>query len=206
MKNVYVTLVSDVTADYRANVANQFKLKPNLRLPGEGWKVSIQSAILPKMALFKDLQSSNVSLVTIFGKTEKQGGIDNWTQGWFKTSNLKVWEESHLATTAEDFFNRMLHRIKETTHANMASGYKFSKDRIALDWDKNGAEPEIVITTTSQYNLLHLEKSFSNAMGWTKEGSNGKLKLGKNMVQGYHTYAKGATSLSNGKEFTITHG
>ena len=57
MENVYVTLVSDVTADYNANVANQFKIKPNFRLPGEGWKVSIQSAILPRMALFKELQT-----------------------------------------------------------------------------------------------------------------------------------------------------
>ena len=203
MSNVYLTLVSDVTSDYSGNVANKFKVKPQLRLPGEGWKVSIQSAILPKMALFKDMQSENVSVVTTYGKTEKTGGIDNWSYGWFKTGIFKAWEENHLATSAEDFFNRMLHRIKETTYANMASGYKFSKDRLTLDWDKNAAEPEILITTNSQYNVLSLEKSFSKKMGWIVEESAGKFKAGKNMVQGYHTYAKGTTSLDNGKEMKL---
>jgi len=61
MSTIYLTLVSDVTSDYASNVANQFKVKPNLRLHGEGWKVSIASAILPKMTLFKNLQSANVN-------------------------------------------------------------------------------------------------------------------------------------------------
>ena len=44
MSNIYLTLVSEVTSDYASNVANEFKVKPNLRLHGEGWKVSIASA------------------------------------------------------------------------------------------------------------------------------------------------------------------
>ena len=56
MSSIYVTLVSDVTKNYASNVANQFKVKPQLMLPGQGWKVSIASAILPKMALFKNLE------------------------------------------------------------------------------------------------------------------------------------------------------
>ena len=55
MSNIYVTLVSDATKSYAGNVANQFKVKPQLILPGQGWKVSISSAILHKMALFKSL-------------------------------------------------------------------------------------------------------------------------------------------------------
>lgn len=55
MSNIYLTLVSDVTSDYASNVANQFEVKLGLRLSGTRWKVSIASAILPKMALFKDL-------------------------------------------------------------------------------------------------------------------------------------------------------
>ena len=53
MSNIYVTLVSDVTKSYAGNVVNQFKVKPQLMLPGEGWKVSIASAILPKMLYLK---------------------------------------------------------------------------------------------------------------------------------------------------------
>ena len=203
MGDIYLTLTSDVSSDYSGNVANKFKMKPKLRLPGEGWKISIQSAILPKMSLFKDMQSENVSVVSTFGKTEKSGGIDNWSYGWFKTGIFRAWEKNHTATTAEDFFNRMIHRIKETTYANMASGYKFSKDRLTLDWDKNAAEPEIIISTDSQYNVLSLEKTFSKKMGWIVEESNGKFKAGKNMVQGFHTYAKGTSSLSNGEEMKL---
>ena len=69
MSNFYLTLVSDVTQKYTSNVANQFKVKPQLRLPGEGWRVSIISAMLPKMSLFKDLQSENVNVIELWGET-----------------------------------------------------------------------------------------------------------------------------------------
>ena len=70
MSNVYLTLVSDVTQKYSSNVANKFKVKTRLRLPGEGWKVSIVSAILPKMSLFKDLQSETNDLIQIWYNVE----------------------------------------------------------------------------------------------------------------------------------------
>ena len=73
MSNIYLTLVSDVTKKYTSNVANQFKVKPQLRLPGEGWKVAVAGAILPKMPLFKELQSANVNLIELWGETEKAG-------------------------------------------------------------------------------------------------------------------------------------
>ena len=77
MSNIYLPLVSDVTQNYASNVANQFKVKPGLRLHGEGWKVSIASAILPKMSLFKDLQSADVNLMELWAETEKanQSGV-----------------------------------------------------------------------------------------------------------------------------------
>ena len=66
MSNVYLALVSDVTKNYKSNVANQFKVKPQLRLHGEGWKVSVAGAILPPMSLFKDLQSETDNLIQIW--------------------------------------------------------------------------------------------------------------------------------------------
>ena len=81
MSNIYLTLVSDVTKKYTSNVANQFKVKPQLRLPGEGWKVSVAGAILPKMPLFKELQSANVNLIELWGETE--------TAGW-DTSSISI--------------------------------------------------------------------------------------------------------------------
>ena len=51
MSNIYLTLVSDVTKKYTSNVANQFKVKPQLRLPREGWKVSVAGAIFYQKCL-----------------------------------------------------------------------------------------------------------------------------------------------------------
>ena len=69
MSSIYLTLVSDVTKDYTGNVANQFKVKPQLMLPGQEWKVSIASPILPKMALFQNLQRANVNLMALWSET-----------------------------------------------------------------------------------------------------------------------------------------
>ena len=206
MWHIYRTLTSDVTNDYSGNVANKFKVKLGLTLPGEGWKVSIISAILPKMALFKDLKTSNVNLMSLFGKTEKNGASDQWIQGAFKSSDLQTWEKSHMCTTAEEFFNCVMHRLDETAHANLDSGFKFSTEWTRLAWDKNGAQPEMIISTASSQNLLYVQKTFSNALGWTKADDSGTMSLGKNMVPGYATYAKGTSSLSNGKVFTLYAG
>ena len=206
MWHIYRTLTSDVTNDYSGNVANKFKVKLGLTLPGEGWKVSIISAILPKMALFKDLKTSNVNLMSLFGKTEKNGASDQWIQGAFKSSDLQTWEKSHMCTTAEEFFNCVMHRLDETAHANLDSGFKFSTEWTRLAWDKNGAQPEMIISTALAANLLYVQKTFSNALGWTKADDSGKISLGKNMIPRYGTYAKGTSSLSNGKALTLYAG
>ena len=206
MKNVYLTLVSDVTADYDSNVANKFKLKPDLRLPGEGWKVSIQSAILLKMALFKELHSSNVNLITLYGKSVKNGAPNTVVEASFKSSELPVLEKNLMATTAEDFFNCIMHKLCETGHSKLSGGFKFSKEWTRLTWDKNGAHPEMIISSASATNLLYVHKTFANKMGWTKEGSNGKLKLGRNMVPVYATYEKGQSSLRNMKTIELAFG
>ena len=82
MSNIYLILVSDATKDYTGNVANCVKVKPQLMLPGQGWKVSIASAILPKMALFKNLQSADVNLMELWAETEKAGQSDVWQNGY----------------------------------------------------------------------------------------------------------------------------
>ena len=83
MSNIYLTLVSDVTSDYASTVANQFKVKPGLRISGTRWKVSIASAILPKMSLFKDVQNANVNFIELWYEAEKAGQSDVWKKGHF---------------------------------------------------------------------------------------------------------------------------
>ena len=87
MWHVYKTAVSDVTSDYAGNTANQFKVKLGLKLPGKGWKVSIGSAILPKMALLKNLQSAGVNVMELWEETEKQGQSNIWQNGYVKALN-----------------------------------------------------------------------------------------------------------------------
>ena len=206
MSNVYLTLVSDVTADYDGNVANKFKMKPQLRLPGEGWKVSIVSAILPRMALFKDLQSTDVNLMELWAKTEKRGQSDVWQNGYFKSTDLREWEKAYTCSTADEFFNAVKHRLEETAHASLDNGYMFSKARwINLAWDTAGAHPELVIAKTTDKNIIRFYKAFPQALGWINPTTNQDEFMGKNMVHGYVNHTKGATSLNNGK-VTQTNG
>jgi len=75
MSNIYLTFVSDVTKDYASNVANTFKVKPNLRLQGDGWKVSIAFAMLPTMALFRCLKIMGQDLMGLDVVTERAGEV-----------------------------------------------------------------------------------------------------------------------------------
>ena len=206
MFHVYETLTSDVTSDFAGNVASKFKVKPGLNLPGLRWKVSIVSAVLPKMALFKDLQSKTDALITIYGKTEKHSAPDEWTKGEFKATDLPAMEKSESTGTGQDFFDNVLQKLEETSHSNLSSGFGFSKDMAQMTWDKKRPQPEIILSSSHASNILILQKTFSDKMGWTKTDDSGKTSLGTNLVPVYSSYAKGASSLSSGKAFTLVSG
>ena len=198
---MYLTLVSDVTSDYASNVANKFKVKTGLRLHGEGWKVSIVSAMLPKMALFKDLQDVNADLIVVYGKSEKRGQTDQFTKGNVEASYLRTWETADIGSTAQDFFHAVKQRLEETGYTNLDAGFTFSsKQSPRLAWDKNGSQPEMVIANTNEAsNLCYINKSLASALGWAHQKPNGDVIIGKNMVHGYADNTKGTTSLTNGK-------
>ena len=206
MWHIYKTLTSDVTSDYSGNVANKFKVKLGLNLPGEGWKVSIVSAVLPKMTLFKTMQGTGVNLMELWAKTEKAGQSDTWQEGYFKSTDLRQWEQAGTCTTAEDFFNSVKHRLAETAHASLDAGFKFSASRwIKLEWDIKGAQPEMVIDNTTTSNIIRLYKPFAQTLGWINPTTNEDELMGKNMVHSYANHTKGASSLDNGK-VTKTNG
>ena len=206
MYHVYETLTSDVTSDFAGNTGSKFKVKPGLNLPGLQWTVAIHSAVLPKMALFKDLQSKSVELITIYGKTEKPRAPDEWTKGEFKASDLPAMEKGESAGTGQDFFNNVMQKLEETSHANLSSGFGFSKDMAKMTWDKKRPHPEIILSSSHASNILVLRKTFSDKMGWTKTNASGTTSLGPNLVPVYASYDKGASSLSNGKAFTLVAG
>ena len=204
MSNIYLTLVSDVTKKYTSNVANQFKVKPQLRLPGEGWKVSVAGAILPKMPLFKELQSANVNLIELWGETEKAGQSDAWQKGYVKATDLREWEKAETCHTGEEFFNTVKHRLEETAHASLDDGFKFSSARwINLAWDKKGVHPELVLTNTKTSNLIYIYKPFAKSLRWINPKTNQHDSMGPNLVHSYPNHTKGASSLETGKPTQI---
>lgn len=203
MWHLYRTLTSDVTSDYSGNVANKFKVKLNLRLAGEGWKVAIISAMVPKMALFKDLQTSTDPLIALYGRTEKFGSAYTWVQGAFKGTDLPPLEKSQMSTTVEDLFNGVRHRIDETGHGKLGTGYKFSSNWMQLAWDKSGAQPELILKTSERMNVIYLHKTFAKLMGRTKTDTSGAVSLGTNMAPDYTKYGEGESSLGNAQKFVI---
>ena len=205
MWHLYRTLTSDVTSDYSGNVANTFKVKLGLRLPGEGWKVSIITAIVPKMALFKDLQTITDPLIALSGKTFKNGASHKWVRGELKASDLKAWEKTTTSSTVHDFFNRVMQIIGERSHANLDRGYKFSYDFVHLEWDKSRVHPELMLKSADRQNVLSIEKTFSNVMGWTEIDGSGNIILGKNMAPIYKTFTKGKSTQSSGRAFGVAN-
>ena len=203
MSNVYLTLVSDVTSDYASNVANKFKVKPGLRLFGDGWKVSIHSAVLPKMAMFKELQSSTDALIALKGQAEKAGASDVWVSGKLYGSDLLEIEKSETSTTAEDFFSQVIDRIDRNAHAALLTGYKFSQDRARLVWDKTRVQPELSIASSNRRNVLLIHKTFAKAMRWSNTDDGGTISMGPYMVPDYPSYTSGSSSLGRGRTFSL---
>ena len=203
MWHLYRTLTSDVTSDYSGNVANTFKVKLDLRLPGDGWKVSIHSAIVPKMALFQDLQTITDPLMTVSGRAFKNSAPDKWVKGELRGSDLKAWEKTTASSTVHDFFTHVMQIIGERAHAKLAGGYKFTYDFLRLKWDQSRGQRELTFDKIDRQNEVNIEKSFSAAMGWTEKDSSNNIILGKNMAPVYDTFTKGKSTQSNGKAFGI---
>ena len=91
--------------------------------------MSIASAILPKMASFKNLQSANVNLMKLWSETEKAGQSDVWQNGYANADDLREWEKAGACHEGVDFFNTVKHRIEETAHASLDDGFWFNSAR-----------------------------------------------------------------------------
>ena len=172
MSNVYLTLVSDVTSDYGSNVANKFKVKPQLRLPGEGWKVSIVSAILPRMALFKDLQSETKNLIEMWYDVDGVSGSSKQRQAWVNGDDLKALEKDYKCRTGVEFMNEV---------------------KSLLDERRDGQNYSAPATD----NRI-LEK-FAKTMQWIQQKNNKDYYEGSNLVISYPSHTRDTSELSNGE-------
>ena len=115
----------------------------------------IASAILPKMALFKNLQSANVNLMELWAETEKAGQSDVLQNGYVNADDLREWEKAGACHEGLDFFNTVKHRIEETAYASLDDGFKFSSAHWhTLVWNKDEVQPELVLTHSHTDNLI----------------------------------------------------
>ena len=193
-----------MTKSYAVNVVNHFKVKPQLTLPEQGWKVSITSAILPKTALFKNLQSANVNLMELWSEAEKAGQSDVWKKGYVNAGNLREWEKAGACHEGVDFFNTVKHRIEETAHASLDDGFQFSSALWhALEWNKDGVQPEMILNHSHTDNLIYIYKPLAETLHWMNPQSNQADSMGPNLVHSYSNHTKGASSLETGKPTQI---
>ena len=151
MWHVYRTLVSDVTNDYSSNVANKFKVKLDLKLPGQGWKVSIVSAIVSRMALFKDLQNESKNLVEVWYNVE---GVTSFKQrnrkkGYFAPADLRALEKDYKCTTGVEWMNEVKALLDWRRHDSIPSGKKILDTQwVKLDWTRDQSELKLAYKTS----------------------------------------------------------
>ena len=192
MKDIYVTLVSDVTADYSANVANQFKIKPKLRLPGEGWKVSIQSAILPRMALFKDLQTETWNLIELWYDASDGHRKKTWLHGL----DLKFLENLYKCRTGIDFMNEIKLMLDERRTFRIPSGTKILDSQwIKLEWKRENGEPELLMHHSNPGTFIKILRKFAKSMHWINPANYNDGHMGMNIVFSYPSNTRETSDL-----------
>ena len=195
MSNVYVTLVSDTTADYSGNVANKFKVKPKLRLPGEGWKVSIQSAILPRMALFKSFhKDKRFNLMELRYKVD---GDAAEKKSFLSVEDLITLEGLFMCKTGIDFMNCVKHILEERRALLVPSGKKILDSQfIKLEWKKDRGEPELMLHHSDPSTTVLILRSFADAMNWLNKANYNDGHLGLNLVLSYPSNTREKSELS----------
>ena len=200
MSNVYLTLVSDVTSDYSGNVANKFKVKPGIRLPGQGWQVSIASAILPKMALFKELQSETDNLMQLWFDVDGVSDAAKRKKGYVHANDLKAMEKEYKCRTGVEFMNDIKAMLDERRHAHIPSGKKILDAQWSkLEWKREAGEPELLIHHSDPGTSIMVLKKFAERMHWVHKTSNTYYHAGPNMVIGYPSHTREVSELSSGE-------
>ena len=197
MSNIYLTLVSDVTQNYLSNVANQFKVKPGLRLHGEGWKVSIVSAILPKMSLFKDLQSETNDLIQIWFDVDGLNSLEKRKKGHVNANDLKAMEKENKCRTGIEFMNEVKSLLDERRQTQIPAGKKILDPQwVNLEWKREASEPELLIHHSDPGTSVMILKKFSEMMQWVNKTNHLDYRAGPNLVISYPSHIRQTSHLS----------
>ena len=195
MSNVYLTLVSDVTAEHGSNVANKFKVKPQLRLPREGWKVSIFSAILPRMALFKELQSEK-NLIEMWYDVE--GGSQRRVKTWIEGTDIRALESLYKCRTGMDFMNEVKVLLEERREYRIPPGKKvLDANWTTLEWKREAGEPELLMHHSHSSTDNRILRKFAKTMHWINPSNLNDGHMGMNVVFSYPSHTRETSDLSN---------
>ena len=197
MSNVYLTLVSDVTSDYASNVANKFKVKPQLRLPGEGWKVSIVSAIVPRMALFKELQSES-NLIEMWYDIEGGVGNQRRLKTWIEGKDLKFLESLYKCRTGVDFMNEVKGLLEERREYRIPLGKRVLDAKwTKLEWKRDAGEPELLMPHSHSSTDNRISRKLAKTMHWINPSNLNDGHMGMNLLFSYPSHTRETSDLSN---------
>ena len=197
MSNIYLTLVSDVTAAYGGNVANRFKMKPQLRLPGEGWKVSIVSAILPRMALFKELQSEK-NLIEMWYDVEGGIGSQRRLKTWIEGTDIQYLESLYKCRTGVDFMNEVKVMLEERREYRIPLGKKvLDANWTTLEWKREASEPELLMHHSHSSTDNRILRKFAKPLHWINPSNLNDGHMGMNVVFSYPSHTRETSDLDN---------
>ena len=72
-----------------------------------------------------------------------------------------------------------------------------------LAWNKDGVQPEFVLTHSHMDNSIYIYKPLAETLHWINTKSNQADSMGPNLVHSYPNHTKGASSLETGKPTQI---
>lgn len=192
--------MSDVTKNFKNNVANQFKVNTQLRLHGKGWKVSVAGAILPPMSLFPDLQSENDNLMQIWFDVH---GVSpslnqNLKKGYVHGNDLKEMEKENKCRTGIEFMNEIKCLLDERRCSNIPSGKKILDSQwVNLEWKREAGEPELMIHHSHPGTSIMILQKFAEKMQWSKKKKHYDYHAGSNLVIRYPSHIRESSDLIN---------
>ena len=178
-------------------MANQFKVKPGLRLHGEGWKVSIVSAILPKMSLFKDLQSETNDLIQIWFDVDGLNSLEKRKKGHVNANDLKAMEKENKCRAGIEFMNEVKSLLDERRQTQIPAGKKILDPQwVNLEWKREASEPELLIHHSDPGTSVMILKKFSEMMQWVNKTNHLDYRAGRNLVISYPSHIRQTSDLS----------
>ena len=91
--------------------------------------------------------------------------------------------------------------VTQNYASNVANQFKARWHTLA--WNKDGVQPELVLTHSHTDNSIYIYKPLAETLHWINTKSNQADSMGPNLVHSYPNHTKGASSLETGKPTQI---